>query len=107
VFFYRDEGGHGEVWSASVNGGDERPVPGIPADVGWVPARNGMYYINGSLRHYSLNYLDFVTQHVYKIADLPGLFVIWGPSLSPDGHTFLFSGIEHSEGNLFLVEGFR
>ena len=107
VFFYREEGGHGEVWSASVNGGDVRPVPGIPADVGWVPARNGIYFINGSPRHYSLNYLDFVTQHVYKIADLPSLFVIWGPTLSPDGHTFLFSGIEHSDGNIFLVEGFR
>jgi Tol biopolymer transport system component len=107
VFFYKDQGGHGEAWSASVNGGDERSVPGMPADAGWVPARNGIYFINGSMRHNSLNYLDFVTQHVYKIADLPGLFAVWGPSLSPDGHTFLFSGIEHSEGNLFLVEGFR
>ena len=107
VFFYKDQGGHLEAWSASVNGGDERPVPGMPADVGWVPARNGIYFINGSPRHYSLNYLDFVNQHVHKIADLPSLFVIWGPTLSPDGHTFLFSGIEHSEGNLFLVEGFR
>ena len=107
VFFYRDEGGHGEAWSASVNGGGERPVAGIPADVSWVPARSGAYFINGAPRHYSLNYLDSVTQHVYKIADLPGLFAVWGPNLSPDGHTFLFSGIEHSEGNLFLVEGFR
>ena len=107
VFFYRDEGSHGEVWSASVHGGDERTVPGMPADLDWVPARNGIYFINGSPRHYSLNYLDFVNQHVHKIANLPNLFVIWGPTLSPDGHTFLFSGIEHSEGNLFLVEGFR
>ncbi len=107
VFFYKDQDGHEQAWSASVNGGDERPVPGIPADVGWVPARNGMYFINGSPRHFALNYLDFVSQHVYKIADLPRLFVIWGPTISPDGHTFLFSGIEHSEGNLFVVEGFR
>jgi Tol biopolymer transport system component/DNA-binding winged helix-turn-helix (wHTH) protein len=107
VFFYKDEGGHGEAWSASVNGGDERPVTGIPADVSWVPARSGIYFINGSPRHFSLNYFDFITRHVRKIADLPDLFALWGPNLSPDGHTFLFSGIEHSEGNLFLVEGFR
>jgi len=56
---------------------------------------------------HSLNRFDFITQHVHKIADMPGLFVISGTSLSPDGHTFLFSGIEHSEGNIFLVEGFR
>jgi len=66
-----------------------------------------MYFINGSPRHFALNYFDFVTQHVHKIADLPGLFAIWAPHLSPDGYTFLFSGIEHSEGNIFLVEGFR
>jgi Tol biopolymer transport system component/DNA-binding winged helix-turn-helix (wHTH) protein len=107
VFFYRDEGGHGQPWSASVNGGDERPITGMPADVDWMPARNGIYFINGVPRHFSLNYFDFITRHVRKIADLPGLFALWGPSLSPDGHTFLFSGIEHSEGNLFLVEGFR
>lgn len=107
VFFYGDEGGHEEAWSASVNGGDERPVTGMPADVGWVPTRNGMYFINGSPRHFALNYFDFVTQHVRKIADLPGLFAIWAPHLSPDGHTFLFSGIEHSDGNIFVVEGFR
>jgi hypothetical protein len=90
-----------------VNGCDERPVTGMPADVGWVPARNGMYFIDGAPRHFSVNYFDFATQHIHKIADLPGLFARWGPSLSPDGHAFLFSGIEHSEGNIFLVEGFR
>jgi len=107
VFFYKDESGQGQAWSASVNGGDEHPVPGIPADVSWVPARDGIYFIDGSPRHYSLNHFDLVTQHVNMIADLPSLFAIWWPTISPDGHTFLFSGIEHSEGNIFLVEGFR
>jgi len=58
-------------------------------------------------RHFSLDYFDFITRRVHKIADLPGLFAVWAPTISPDGHTFLFSGIEHSEGNIFLVEGFR
>jgi hypothetical protein len=107
VFFYKVKGGHLQAWSASVNGGDERPVPGMPADVQWVPARSGIYFINGYPRHFSLNYFEFVTQHVRKIADLPGLFAIWGPTVSPDDHTFLFAGIEHSEGDIVLVEGFR
>jgi Tol biopolymer transport system component len=107
VFFYRVEGSQGQAWSASVSGGDERPVPGMPADVTWVPARNGIYFINGSPRHFSLNYFDLIGGHRHKIADLPGLFAIWGPTISPDGHTFLFAGIEHSEGNIFLVEGFH
>jgi Tol biopolymer transport system component/DNA-binding winged helix-turn-helix (wHTH) protein len=107
VFFYRDAGGHAEAWSASTDGGDERPVTGIPADVGWVPARSGIYFINGTPRHFAINYFDFVTQHVHKIAGLPGLFAVWGASLSRDGHTILFSGIEHSEGDIMLAQGFR
>jgi Tol biopolymer transport system component/DNA-binding winged helix-turn-helix (wHTH) protein len=107
VFYYKVEGGQERAWSASANGGDERPVPGMPADVSWVPAQNGFYFINGSPRHFSLNLFDPVTHHVHKIADMPGLFAIWGANLSPDGHTFLFSGIEHSEGDIVLVEGFR
>ena len=104
VFFYN---GDGQVWSASVNGGDEHPVAGIPGGVAWVPARSGAYFISGSPRHFSLSYFDVVTQRVHKIAYFPFLFALWGPSLSPDGDAFLFSGIEHSEGNIFLVEGFR
>lgn len=107
MFFYKVEAGHTRAWSASVNGGDERPVTGMPADMGWVPARSGIYFVNGSPRHFAFNYFDFVTQRVHKIADLPSLFAIWGPHLSPDGHTLFFSGIEHSEGDIVLVEGFR
>ena len=107
AFFYKVEADHSQTWSASVDGGDERRVMGMPDDVAWVPGRNGIYFIDGSLRHFSLNRFDFVTQQVHKIADLPGFFNIGGPHLSPDGHAFLFSGIEHSEGDIVLVEGFR
>jgi hypothetical protein len=93
-------------WSASVNGGDERPVTEMSSQ-GWVPARSGIYFIDGSPPHFSLGYFDFVTWHARKIADLPGLFIVWGPTLSPDGHTVLFTGREHSESDIFLVEGFR
>jgi Tol biopolymer transport system component/DNA-binding winged helix-turn-helix (wHTH) protein len=107
VFLDRVEAEHSRLWSASVNGGDERPVTGMPADVGWVPARSGIYFINGAPRHFALNYFDVVTRRVHKISGLPGLFQIWGANLSPDGHTILFSGIEHSEGVIVLVEGFQ
>lgn len=106
VYFYKNKAGHTHAWSASVNAGDERPVTGMPTDISWVPARNGLYFINGAPRHFALNYFDLVTQRVRQIADLPGLFAVWGPTLSSD-RAFLFSGIEHSEGDIFLVEGFR
>ena len=107
VFVYRVEGTHVQPWSASVNGGDEHPVVGMPPDVPWTSASRGIYFLNGSPRHFSLNYFEFATKDIHKVADLPGLFSIWGPHLSPDAHTFLFTGIEHSEGDIVLVEGFR
>jgi Tol biopolymer transport system component/DNA-binding winged helix-turn-helix (wHTH) protein len=103
VFFYSE----GHVWSASVNGGDERPVPGVPSDVGWVPARSGAYFVDGGPRHYALQYFDTATQHAHKIADFPYLFAMWGSSLAPDGQSMLFTGIEHSEGDIMVVEGFN
>jgi hypothetical protein len=78
VFFYRVEGGAGRVWSAYVNGGEERPVAGVPADAGWVPSRTGAYFIKGAPRHYSLNYFDIGTQKIHKIADFPYLFALLG-----------------------------
>ena len=107
VFFSRDDGVRRTAWSVSVNGGDEHPIAGMPSDVPWVPARRGAYFINGSPRHFFLNHFDFASRQIQKVADLPGLFNIWGNSLSPDGRTFLFAGIEHSEGDIVMVEGFR
>jgi Tol biopolymer transport system component/DNA-binding winged helix-turn-helix (wHTH) protein len=103
VFFYSG----GNVWSASVNGGDERPVPGVPSYVSWVPARSGAYFVDGGPRHFALHYFDTATQHARKIVDFPYLFAMWGSSLAPDGQSILFSGIEHSEADIMLVEGFR
>jgi Tol biopolymer transport system component/DNA-binding winged helix-turn-helix (wHTH) protein len=107
VFFYKLDEEHIQAWSVSANGGDEHRVMGMPDDVGWVPSTQGIYFMNGSPRHFALNYFDFVTRQAHKIADLPGLFNIGSPHLSPDGHAFLFSGIEHSEGDIVLVDGFR
>lgn len=107
VFFDRGSGDHGQMWSSSTDGSGERPVAGMPTDVGWVPSANGAYFIQGPPRHYFLNHFDFATQRIRKVADLPGVFALWGTHLSPDGHTFLFSGIEHSEGDIMLVDGFR
>ena len=103
VFFYNA----GEVWSASVNGGDERRVTGLPANVLWMPAPNGAYFIDGSSRHYALKYLEAATAHVRKVAEFSNLFALGALSLSSDGHTVLVSGIEHSEGDIMLVEGFK
>ncbi len=103
VFFYSGR----YVRSVSATGGDERPVPGVPSDVYWVPATGGGYFVDGGPRHFALHHFDTATQHAHKIVDFPNLFAMWGPSLAPDGHALLFSGVEHSEGDIMLAEGFR
>jgi Tol biopolymer transport system component/DNA-binding winged helix-turn-helix (wHTH) protein len=103
VFFYSEA----HVWSASVNGGDEHLVAGIPPDVAWMPARGGAYFVDGSPRHFALHYFDSATQHARKIVDFPFLFAFGSPSLSPDGQAILLPGIEHAEGDIMLVEGFK
>jgi Tol biopolymer transport system component/DNA-binding winged helix-turn-helix (wHTH) protein len=103
VFFYNE----GNVWSVSVNGGDEGPVLGVPPYARWTPASGGGYFVEGGPRHFALHYLDTATRHAHKLADFPNLFAMWGSSLAPDGRSILFSGIEHSEGDIMLVEGFR
>jgi Tol biopolymer transport system component len=107
VYYYKFTDGHTHAWSVSANGGDERSVEGMPGDVGWVLASSGIYFVQGAPRHFSLKYMDLASRRIYKVADLPGLFSQWGPSLSPNGDTFLLSGIEHSEADIILADGFQ
>jgi Tol biopolymer transport system component len=107
VFFFRAAGEQRQVWSASVDGGDEHAVTGMPADVGWALAQSGIYFIAGPPRHASVNYYDLGTQRIGKVADLPAIPIAGSPTISSDGHTFLFAGIERPESDIFLVQGFR
>lgn len=98
------------LWSVSVGGGEERQVEGMPAlalDANWAPARHEIYFINGNPGHYSLNYYEFSTTKVRRVAELPDREVEVGIAVSPDGHTLLYPGIERSEADLILINGFR
>jgi len=107
VFFYRAVGDQHQVWSASADGTDERPVTGMPGDLNWELARTGIYFINGPSRHAFLAYFDFVTGHIRKVADLPSLPMVGRPTISSDGRTLLFNGIEQPESDIVLIDGFH
>ena len=107
IFFYRDVGGQHQVWSASPDGSDERPVTGMPADVGWTLGRAGIYYIDGPPGHSSLNYLDLASGRARRVADLSSLPMVGKPEISSDGRTFLFTAIEQPAADIVLVDGFR
>jgi Tol biopolymer transport system component len=107
VYYDKFVNGHTQAWSVSARGGDERLVEGMPGDVSWVLASSGIYFVQGAPRRFSLQYMDLTSQRIHKVADLPGLFAQWGPSLSPNGDTFLLSGIEHAEADIILADGFQ
>ena len=107
VFFFRAVGEQHQVWSSSVDGSDEHELTGMPSDVEWTLAPSGIYFIAGPPRHASVNYYDLVTRRVGKVADLPEIPIVGSPTISSDGQTFLFAGIERPESDIFLVQGFR
>jgi hypothetical protein len=94
----------------SVNGDDERCEPGMPLfrlGAAWAPAQDGIYFIHGSESNYYVNYLDFANRHLHKVSDLPSLSFVWGGiAVSRNNDTLLFTGIDHGESDIMLVEGF-
>ena len=104
----------GEIWSASVDGGDERPVAGMPPRSGkwyadWALTASGIYFIDGDPPRPGIHFLDFATEQVRRIADIPGRPEIGGGglALSPDGRSLLFSQVDEIASDIMLIEGFR
>jgi Tol biopolymer transport system component len=111
--FYGLETAHGaEPWSTSTDGGDERPVAGMPtiaASDEWVPAQNGLYFIDRRAKPPTLNLFDPASQRIQRILELKGQFQDWGTglSISGDGRTLVYAQIDRVSGDIMLVEGFR
>jgi hypothetical protein len=104
----------GEIWSAAADGGDERPVPGLPPrsvkwHADWALGPSGIYFIDGDPPRPGIHFLDFATARVRRVADIPGRPESWGGglALSPDGGSLLFSQVDEIAADIMLIEGFR
>ena len=108
--FYVLGGERYELWSVSVNGADEHREDGMPSfvsETSWTPAQNGIYFIDGPPSHLSVNYFDFAARHV-KVWELHSMtLVCCGIAVSRNNETLLFTGIDHLESDIMLVEGFQ
>jgi Tol biopolymer transport system component/DNA-binding winged helix-turn-helix (wHTH) protein len=112
IFFGLQTANGAELWSASVNGGDERLVPDMPIlnwAGEWAAAKKGIYFIDGRAEPATLNLLDTDTHRIHRILELKGAVQNWGMglSISNDGSTLIYAQNERGSGDIMLVEGFR
>jgi serine/threonine protein kinase/dipeptidyl aminopeptidase/acylaminoacyl peptidase len=112
--YYARYADRSEIWSASVDGGDEEPVSGVPPRSGkWEPdflvSSSGIYFIDGDPPRPGIHFLDFASGRTKRVADIPGRPEIWGGglALSPDGRSLLFSQLDEIASDIMLIEGFR
>jgi len=103
-----------EIWSASAEGGDERPLAGVPArsahwQADWLVSAPGIYLLDGDPPRPGIDFFDFATGRTTRVADVAGPLEPWGGglALSPDGRSLLFSRIDEIASDIMLVEGFR
>jgi len=99
-----------ELWSVSVNGGDEHREEGIPKfvnDLSWTPAENGIFF-DGPPSHLSIKYFNFSDRRTENISALRGIsFVCCSINVSRDNGTLLFSAVDRLESDIMLVENFH
>jgi Tol biopolymer transport system component len=75
---------------------------------GHVVVDQGVYFISkpDEKSASSIRFKDFATGSIRTIVPIEGR-VLWGLSVSPDRHTFLYTHFNESGSDLMLVENFR
>jgi Tol biopolymer transport system component len=110
VFYTTGEGG-AELWSVSVNGGDEHREEGLPQlvnNISWTPFSNGIYFIDGLPGHLSVKRFNFSDRKSLPVANVPGIILVCcGIAVTRDNDALLFSGLDRAEADIMLVENFR
>jgi Tol biopolymer transport system component/DNA-binding winged helix-turn-helix (wHTH) protein len=112
VYYAKYAPGAVELWSVSADGGDQRRIVGMPtlalADE-WVPATDGIYFIQANAAQARLSYFEFRSGRIHNLVTLHGLVNDWGsgPSLTSDGHTLVYAENDLVSGDIMLVQNFR
>jgi Tol biopolymer transport system component len=95
------------VWRLPVAGGQATKVlENLSVYENLVLVNKGIYFIPSKDRDFSIQFLDFATNHTKRVASSGKPFDI-GLALSPDGRWILSSQVEHVGAELRLVENFH
>ena len=99
------------IWRMPVSGGEEQqifPDPVAGAGCAYAPVSDGIYFIREATKdkEQALTFFSYATGQYTTIAAIPRP-VYLGVVISPDERTFLYTQIDHSSGDLMLVEHFH
>jgi Tol biopolymer transport system component/DNA-binding winged helix-turn-helix (wHTH) protein len=108
--FFAAYTGQVEIWSVPSAGGQERRETVLPEGAqgdAWTVSGDGIHFVRQTDARRSLEFYDFATRRIRSVANLHDLAELHGRiALSPDGNV-LYSGLEHSEADIMLVDGFQ
>lgn len=99
----------GAIWGMPVGGGEEVRIIDKARYRMWAVTADGICFLNEEPSPGSLEFYDFATRRVKRIASLdigPPLFD-GGFAVSPDGKRLLYLRMDKFESDIMLVENFR
>jgi Tol biopolymer transport system component len=96
-------------WTLDFRSGDESVIPALTAVKSyryWTASPRGVYYVSGGSQHAPINFYDFRTQGITRVAEINGSLFSGTPSLtvSPDGRYLAYAEVDSYNGSLVLVD---
>ncbi|NOT63775.1 MAG: hypothetical protein HOP19_26470 [Acidobacteria bacterium] len=111
-YFSKNRGVYG-LWSVTVEGTDEKPVPELKQAGywrSWGLLKEGIYYVSKEPgERQTIRFFSFVTRKVTPLLMVEKDALYWEPglTLSQNGRQLIYSQIDHIFNDLLLEEGFR
>jgi Tol biopolymer transport system component/DNA-binding winged helix-turn-helix (wHTH) protein len=111
-FLYYDKETAPGIWRMPTSGGNEvRVLEDLPPEYwgNWTLFRDGIYYIRANTPTPGIEFLNFSSHEISRLANLPGLPPGGDPgfSVAADRKKIIFSQVDASSVDLMLVENFR
>ena len=97
------------IWRMALADGKETPVAGLETFTGrsWEGSAKGIYFV--SSKSTTLRFLNFSTQQITRIRELPTVpaNTYRGLSVNPDGRTMLYLQLDPGRTNVMVVSNFH
>jgi serine/threonine protein kinase/Tol biopolymer transport system component len=100
-----------EIRVVPINGGEDRPVEGMPKVPNmndWALTADGIYFVDRRSQPVSIEYFEFATKKTRQIVSLNKPPSEWGGlCVSPDGKWLAYTQLDDTPSDIMLVEHFR